>query len=46
MVKLEESNDLECHEDCLPLFCMEKDEDKLKAQGFLLMSMADSVREA
>ena len=41
MVKLDESNDLECHEHCLPLFCMERDEDKLKAQVFSLMSMAN-----
>ena len=33
------------NKDCLPLFCMKRDEDKLKAQAFLLMSMVNRSRE-
>ena len=33
------------NEDCLPLFCMKRDEDKLKSQSFFHMTMANRDTE-
>ena len=33
------------NEDCLPLFCMKRDKDKLKSQSFFHMTMANRGTE-